>query len=243
MNFFQQYIDNPWVIGIGTGLISGIFVTFLTRIILSKLSNKEYLQRVGLANQEIIYSLKSNIPEQIIFPLNIIESLINSTARSYKVFSKDMYQPKEIAEELIKEIIDSSFISAEAKKDYCNQLDYLFVKPNVDEHKKDYSLIIANNEDKQRRNKQLSIILGVVISLYSFIFMIFIIKTEPSIFNIGTRLSVFSLSLIGISILLTMILAISLQIKQSKERYLKAFSKYSDEEVESILKSSKQEKK
>ncbi|EIA4710097.1 hypothetical protein K7J50_003603 [Vibrio cholerae] len=40
----------------------------------------------------------------------------------------DVYQPKQIAEELIKEIMDSSFISSETKKNYCETLAHLVTK-------------------------------------------------------------------------------------------------------------------
>ena len=55
--------------------------------------------------------------------------MINATARKYAVDQSDLYDPTQIGEELTKEIMDSSFISANTKQEYCKQLNSLSPRP------------------------------------------------------------------------------------------------------------------
>ena len=117
------WMNAPWVVGIGGGILSGILVTFVSRKILARKDRGEYLQKAKSANRELIYALRIGIPEGHIPSRKIVESLINATARKYSIDKNDLYNPSQITEELIKEILDSSFISANTKQEYCNRLD------------------------------------------------------------------------------------------------------------------------
>ena len=121
----MELLNNAWVIGIGGGILSGLIVTGITRYFFSKKDNREYSQKVATANQEIIYALRPGISEGHIPASEILDALANSTSRKYRVARVDVYQPKQIAEEMIKEIMDSSFISSDTKKNYCETLAHL----------------------------------------------------------------------------------------------------------------------
>lgn len=121
----MELLDNPWVIGIGGGILSGLFVAWITRLIFSKRDNKEYLQKLRAANQEVIYAIKPGISEGVIPTPEIVNHLISATSRRYDVDSELMYNVNEIASELIKEVMDSSFISASTKQEFCEKLSNL----------------------------------------------------------------------------------------------------------------------
>ena len=106
----MDIFNNSWVIGIGGGILSGLIVTLITRYLFSKKDNKEYAQKVSTVNREVVYALRPGISEGHIPDNEVLASLINATARRYKVERGDVYQAKQIAEELIKDIMDSSFI-------------------------------------------------------------------------------------------------------------------------------------
>ena len=53
----MNFLYNPWFIGIGGGIVSSLIVFFVTRAISNRKGNKEYLQRIKTANNEILYSL------------------------------------------------------------------------------------------------------------------------------------------------------------------------------------------
>lgn len=118
----MSIFNNPWVIGIGGGILSGFIVTFASRALLSRRDRREYIQKVLLANREVIYAIRPGISEGHIPDGEVINALINATSRKYGIDKKDAYELDEVAEELIKEVMDSSFISAKIKEDYCENL-------------------------------------------------------------------------------------------------------------------------
>ena len=115
-------INNPWVIGIGGGILSGLIVTLISRLILSKRENREYIQKIHAANKEILYAIRPGISEGQLPIITVINALRNSTARKYSVTSDDIWSASEISDELIKEVMDSSFISSSAKQEFCEKL-------------------------------------------------------------------------------------------------------------------------
>ncbi len=121
----MEWLNGPWVVGIGGGILSGILVSVIFRLFFSGKDSREYVQKLQSANREIIYALRPGIAEGHVPDWQAVQSLINATARKYVVDQSDLYDPTQIGEELTKEIMDSSFISANTKQEYCNQLDSL----------------------------------------------------------------------------------------------------------------------
>jgi hypothetical protein len=115
----MNWLTNAWVVGIGGGILSGLLVTWIWNLLLSKKKDREFQQQVATANREIIYAIRSGIPENSLPTRRVIEALIHSTARRYGLEPTDLYQPEELIEELIKEVMDSSFLSATKKAEYC----------------------------------------------------------------------------------------------------------------------------
>lgn len=118
----MEILDNPWVIGIGGGVLSGFFVAIATQLFLGKREKREYSQKVRRANQEVVYAIRPGISEGHLPSAEIVRSLINSTARRLGVIADDLYPPEQIAEELTKEIMDSVFLSSAKKLEYCDSL-------------------------------------------------------------------------------------------------------------------------
>jgi hypothetical protein len=118
----MEWLNDPWVIGIGGGILSGLIVTGVSRWIFSGRDRKEHLSKVGSANREVVYAIRQGIPEDRVPTREIVEALISSTARKYGLPSSDLNQPQDVASDLVKEVMDSSFISAEKKEQYCSAL-------------------------------------------------------------------------------------------------------------------------
>lgn len=125
----MDMINNPWVVGIGGGILSGLLVTFVSRKVFSKRDRREYNQKRLSANREIIYALRPGISEGHMPGPHVVEALISATSRKYGADIHDLFDAAQIGEELTKEIMDSSFISASTKNDYCIQLESLTPKP------------------------------------------------------------------------------------------------------------------
>ena len=126
----SSWMNNPWVVGIVGGILSGLLVTFVTRKLLSRKDRGEHVQKLRTANREIVYALRPGISEGHVPDRRVVESLINATARRYAVDKSELHDPVEIGEELAKEIMDSSFISAKVKQEYFDQLKSLTMTPS-----------------------------------------------------------------------------------------------------------------
>lgn len=118
----MDIFSNPWVVGIGAGILSGLVVAYVSRLIFSKRDNREYAQKISQANHEVLYAVRPGISEGVIPTNDILRSLILATARKYSVDVSDMHDLDDVSSELIKEVMDSSFISASAKQEFCEKL-------------------------------------------------------------------------------------------------------------------------
>lgn len=121
----MDIINNQWVAGIGAGIISGLVVFWITRYFFSKRDNREYFQKVAAANREVLYAIRPGISEGVMPSEAILKRLVMATARKYNIKEKSMFTTSEISSELIKEVMDSAFISTNSKIDFCNKLSSL----------------------------------------------------------------------------------------------------------------------
>jgi len=167
----MDILNNAWVIGIGGGVLSGLLVTLITRYIFSKKDDKEYVQKLAAVNKEVVYALRPGISEGHIPGEEVLSSLINATARKYKVSRDDVFRPKQIAEELIKEIMDSSFISSDTKKNYCETLAHLIKEKEQEIEALDSEAVekierkISESDYRDRLVTRMSAILGLTAAM------------------------------------------------------------------------------
>lgn len=120
------FLQNPWVVGIGGGIVSGIIVYFITSWLYKRKDNSKYLEQISRANLDIIQALKPYVAERGLPEKEIVDAIIVSTARKYKVKSDELYSIRIICEELIREIVENAYVSSEKKQEYAKQLqEYL----------------------------------------------------------------------------------------------------------------------
>lgn len=170
-----DWLNNPWVVGVGGGILSGLLVTLVTRFFLSRRDRRVYNQKLQSANREIVYALRPGISEGQIADRHVVESLVRATARKHSVADTDLHTPSQIVDELTKEIMDSSFISSKAKRDYCNHLEALTaVTPDGDSQSE------RTNEDRSRSRLEfqeyrtrmvtaMSVTLGIITAMMTMI--------------------------------------------------------------------------
>ncbi|MBL0477686.1 hypothetical protein JD489_10235 [Aeromonas veronii] len=121
----MEFLSNPWVVGIVGGVLSGLLVTLITRYLFSKRERREYLQKVATANNEIIYAIRPAIAEKVIPSNHMLEALFSATARKYSVDEADLYSKVGLANELMKEVMDNTFLSSQQKVEFCDLLSTL----------------------------------------------------------------------------------------------------------------------
>lgn len=165
----MKLIENPWFVGIGTGIISGVLVFFLTKWIMDKKGRVEYYKQVNSANLNVINSLKPYIADKGLPNIDIFEALISSTARTFGVDKKDMYSVAIYCEELIREIISDVYVSNEKKQEYTTSL----AKYKADINKASLVNVVNTTElslkYSERFSRQISMYLAVLTSILGMV--------------------------------------------------------------------------
>lgn len=121
----MTFLSNPWVVGIGTSILSGLIVYLITRKFLTSKENKEYNQCIKTANNEILYAFRPLIVQKNIPTKEIINSIFLSISRKYNVLKDDLYNIYSLIDDLINEIISNAFLSSDQKIEFCNLLNKL----------------------------------------------------------------------------------------------------------------------
>lgn len=220
----MEILNNTWFVGIGGGVLSGLIVTLITRYFFSKKDNKEYAQKISSVNREVVYALRPGISEGHIPDEKVLNSLINATARKYRVERKDVYQAKQIAEELIKEIMDSSFISSDTKKSYCSTLAHLV---SVEDAKDQLVLDEVDRKTiesdyRQKQTERMSVMFGMTAAmltmaatLTSFVDKPAISDSLKSLFDIALP----TLSVLASALLATVAMLVSVSLKKTRRKH------------------------
>ncbi len=120
MELVEKIINNQWIINIGTGIAVYIVTTIISKMIFNKATNKEKQKQINSANNEIIRILKPYVVENDILNKMIISSIIESIARKFEVSTNELLNVKEICEELIRGILESSYVDSKKNQSiYC----------------------------------------------------------------------------------------------------------------------------
>lgn len=153
--YMDDLIANPWIVGIGGGVISSLIVFFITKFFLSKKENKEYEQKVRLATNEVVYAVRPLVIYKAIPANDVLAALRSAIAVKYGVKVSDVIGIKQLVSILVLEILSNSFLNSNQKNEYCNLLmtmkDEPKQTPSNDVHKR-----------KSERNLYISIMLSLL---------------------------------------------------------------------------------
>lgn len=151
----EDLIANPWIVGIGGGVISSLIVFFITKFFLSKKENKEYDQKVRLATNEVVYAVRPLVIDKAIPANDVLAALRSAIAVKYGVKVSDVIGIKQLVCILVLEILSNSFLNSSQKNEYCNLLmtmkDEPKQTPSNDVHKR-----------KSERNLYISMMLSLL---------------------------------------------------------------------------------
>ena len=153
--YMDDLIANPWIVGIGGGVISSLIVFFITKFFLSKKENKEYEQKVRLATNEVVYAVRPLVIDKAIPANGVLAALRSAIAVKYGVKVSDVIGIKQLVSILVLEILSNSFLNSSQKNEYCNLLmtmkDEPKQTPSNDVHKR-----------KSERNLYISMMLSLL---------------------------------------------------------------------------------
>ena len=222
-----EFLNNPWTIGIGGGLISGIVVFLITSKIFSRKENKEYVQKIKMANKELLYSIRPLIVQEQLPTVEMMDSLLLATAKKYGLQLNDMYDEEDIADDLIKETLENPFINSQSKQKYCelaNKLKILGIE-DIEEEEEARKEIIYINKEKTISKEFFSLTLAMVSMMAVLVSVFAAYRKDDTL--LGTKEP---LDTIGLILTMTLIPIIALtltrvlKIVKEKEKTQKAKS-------------------
>jgi len=214
-----EILNNPWITGIGGGVVSGLIVYFVTERVLSKKQDKEYLQKVKTANNELLYTMRPLIVQKQIPSREVMESIIESTARKYELNRGDLFDVLLLADDLIREVMENAFLGSEQKIEFCTKISELkYKKVEAIENKLIFEKIVYQ---KDRLSSQyVSILFATTASMMViFISLFTTMKGDMSLDGFDKLSSISSITLIGVIVpIMTMMMSLFLKRLKQYER-------------------------
>lgn len=236
--------DNPWIVGIFGWIISWLIVYLITWYFFSKKENREYSQKTRTANNELLYTIRPLIAQWQIPSNLILISIIESIARKYEINKDHLLSVNLLTDDLIREVMENSFLSSEKKIEFCTKINDLRLVNNSP--KKDGERIVERVVfQKDRLSYQyLSILLAWIASLTVFIPSVFItFKWESLLIPVTSNMRItdlFTMMTVGILIPFVMLLTVSLIKKLRDLRYKE--DDILEDQMNNFLKRQKREK-
>lgn len=164
-----NFFSNSWVIS----FITGLLVYFLTKLWERLRERKQYKLAIFSANKEVFDTLKFAIPETVLPSVYVLRALHVSTAKQKNVKQEDMDSLNSIIFDLIKEIMESNFLSYENKIKYCMKLEELEQSLSIqrDDSSKDKNIEIqyTNFYSKKVRYAEPALFMAILAMLISLL--------------------------------------------------------------------------
>ncbi|MCI8338162.1 MAG: hypothetical protein HFH62_05675 [Lachnospiraceae bacterium] len=122
----MEIVNNDWFISISAGLLTGIIVYIITKLLFERKTKKQYLMKIQNANKCVIDSLRSYVVDVEMPSVKIIESIQFAVALEQGIESEQLYDIMTLCKILIQEVISNVYVSNESKKKYLLDLeDYI----------------------------------------------------------------------------------------------------------------------
>lgn len=214
-----EILNNPWVTGIGGGIISSLTVFFVTQYMFSRKENKEYNQKIETAKNEMLYSIRPLIIEKKIPSNEIFQAIRVATAKKYGVSPSDLFSEYSISNDLINEIMSNSFLSSEQKIELSELLSTI-KRPKTQVIEEKNMEVVYLNERDGLSSKYNSILLATI-SFATVIAMTFSISYNGlEIESEGIFKDNFTILLIATTIpIASIIILLLLRMIREKEKF------------------------
>lgn len=208
-NTVLGFISNSWVISLAAGLI----VYAITKSWEKFKDKKQYNQFVSLANKEVFNTLRQCIPEERLPNVYTLEAVHLSTSKQYGIKQEDMDTLIFIIFDLIKEVMDSNFLSYEDKIKYSDNLKILAESINANPPVSTPERSDEDSESKwfggQIKGLNISLIFAVIASFFSYI----ISEDAQFLLNLFDFPSIDIISLFGLVALASTVITLITLIK------------------------------
>lgn len=104
------------------GIFVSLIVFLLTRHFFSRHGKTDYIKKLEIANNEMLYSIRPLLVEKKVPSKEILMAVRFSTAKKYGVEQNDLYDEFSLTSDLINETIANSFLTSDQKLEFCNLL-------------------------------------------------------------------------------------------------------------------------
>jgi hypothetical protein len=150
-------IDSPWFVGIVASLPSGLIVYGITSLFETRRRGRQLRERVNLANADVLQALRNLIGDNVLPQAAVIDALLNCSARRHSVNKEDLFAPRQIADEIITEILNNPFLSPRQKNENCG-----FVLQIVEATDAHFDRVEITKRFEADGRRDLSLVLAVI---------------------------------------------------------------------------------
>lgn len=231
----MDFLNNPWVTGIGGGIISSLIVFFVTKYFFSKKENREYLQKIKTANNEILYSIRPLVIEKKLPTTEVMSAIRLSIAKKYGIKQEDLYNDFSLYNDLVTEIMGNSFLSSDQKLEFCDLLKQMKSKQNVKE-KVELVYIQEKNSVSSKYSSMLLALSSFTMVLTTTLYITKEVKTHTfDLFKENILLVLVATFVPILAMMITSLYGIIYK-KHVKQETFKKELKNMDEEIDGVLK-------
>jgi hypothetical protein len=209
----MDLLSNIWVVGAAGGLVCGILVRLIIGRMFSARGHREYERTLAIANDEILHAVRPAIEQKILPSTAMLDALFSATARKYSVDSRDLLPKAALADELIKEVIDNTFLSSQQKAEFSQLLAGMKEPADASPKRGAEPVTVASRADISDPRG----ILGLSTGLMAFVLsLVFYIKDKEEFVTGGLMLKI--LPVLGIVCIIPIIAFLLLDLKQQMTR-------------------------
>lgn len=232
----MDWLNNPWISGVIIGIISGLIVYVLTDKFFGKQKQREHRKIIINANNNVLQNVKSFFIQKQILKREIIESMIQAVAIQNNLNREELFNIKDIGGLLVKEFMETSFLSVDNKKLICEEVyNTLFTEASEQQNvpKASSDIIIRRNES----SLQISLVMALSTAMMTLLYTVTTFKTDMRFGFLGfdqIKTLIFSVVLAmlvsSVSMLLSRIIRKDVERREAERRHVIFKSYFRDDE-------------
>jgi hypothetical protein len=187
-NNVSPWYDNPWMIGLVTGIASGIILAVITPILLQKRRAREIAIRRERSAEDILSALRPSVATGNFPSASIVEAIRHASAFNRGLKIKETVPAAELLNVLANEIMASPFVGPEARIATADQL--LSLRSELDHG------TAAEPAAVERPSVDLAttiVIVGFGAGIFGLVGAIFVMTRDPTLPTIIGTLGVMAL--------------------------------------------------
>lgn len=142
----SKFLANDWTIAVFGAIISGVILLPIAVHVTNWIDKSKKKSSASRVNREVISILRNIVSEGRVVSLKTTTILIQSISRKYGVNNKFVRTPEQMIQDLLTDVLESSYISMDSKLSITNGLEQVLnevegVRVNQEKTKNSRSLV------------------------------------------------------------------------------------------------------